>query len=70
MTDPPYHGEIQRQQYADNQWIVSTTFAQRHIDKSRLRYVHYGQVAPAHIEDYFKFKVVAMDVETQEYTFK
>jgi chondroitin sulfate proteoglycan 4 len=28
ITDPPYYGEIQKQQYADNSWVVTTTFTQ------------------------------------------
>lgn len=68
ITEPPFNGEVQRMQYADNQWTTVTTFSQRHIDTTRLRYIH--SFPSHHTEDYFKFKVKALNEETPEYQFK
>ena len=68
IIEPPYNGEVQRQQYADNRWTTVTTFAQRHIDKSRLRYIH--SYPSHHKEDSFRFNVVALGEQTQEYSFR
>ena len=54
ITELPKHGELQRQRYADNEWVTVTTFAQRHIDKSRLRYLHTGTNRNRH--DSFNFQ--------------
>lgn len=67
VTDSPYDGEIQRQQYADNSWSVASTFTQRHVDRGRVRYVHNGSSKAE--GDYFSFKVTAMGVEMQQFEF-
>ena len=67
ITDSPYFGAIQRQQYADNQWVTVTSFLQQDIDNSRIRYEHHGGYHPQ--GDYFLFRVKAMDVTTDEYEF-
>lgn len=67
VTDSPYDGEIQRQQYADNSWIVTSTFTQKHVDRGRVRYVHNGSSKAE--GDYFSFKVTAMGVEMQQFEF-
>lgn len=67
VTDPPYEGEIQKQQYTDNEWVVVSTFTQKHIDKNRIRYSHYNDSDAR--GDYFRFHVSAMDIETQEFEF-
>ena len=67
VTDPPYEGEIQRQQYTDNEWVVVSTFTQKNIDKNRIRYSHYNDSDVR--GDYFRFRVSAMDIETQEFEY-
>ncbi len=68
VTEPPYNGEVQKQQYVDNTWITVTSFNQKHIDNSRLRYIH--SYPSHHMEDYFKFKVSALSEETDELVFR
>lgn len=68
ITDPPYYGFVQRQQYSNNKWVTVTTFKQGDIDKSRVRYIHTETHSP-HDEDWFKYKVSAMKKETEETMF-
>jgi len=42
ITNPPHDGEVQRQHYPDYNWAVTTTFTQQHIDRHRVRYVHFN----------------------------
>ena len=67
ITDPPYEGELQKHQYTDNKWVVVTTFTQDHVDKGRVRYVHYNE--SGFRGDYFRFKANAMHVESAEFEF-
>ena len=68
ITDPPYYGDVQRQQYPSNQWLTATVFTQEDIDNSRIRYIHNGVYH--HRGDYFLFKTKSLDVETDEFEFE
>ena len=67
VTDSPYYGEIQKQQYSDNHWATTAAFTQKMIDESRIRYVHYGNFHP--MGDFFKFRVSVLGQTTSEYVF-
>ena len=68
VTDPSYDGEIQRQQYDNNKWLVSKQFTQEDIDQFRVRYVHYPNQDYAE-DDYFRYRVKAMSISSEEYEF-
>lgn len=67
----PKEGVIQRKQHSDDQWVTVNTFAQRHVDSDRVRFLYNAEVEPDNIPDtdLFLFSVKAMDVMTPEQTF-
>ena len=66
---PPQFGVIERQQYANGEWKVVNTFAQRHIDNGHVRYRH-TDIRNSPISDQFSFNVKAKSFTTPYYFFR
>ena len=67
ITQMPRYGIIQRQQYTDQKWTSVQSFAQRHINKGRLRYVHNDK---KHYQaDLFKFTASVAGARSSNHEF-
>lgn len=56
VTRPPQFGQIQRRG-ANGEWKQVSTFSQRSIDQSRIRYYSsFKELQPENVTDHFKFK--------------
>ena len=67
VTDPPYYGELQKLHSA-GRWRPVTRFTQDDVDDARIRYAHNNTLDNPG-DDYFRFRVLAMDETTPESEF-
>ncbi|OWF54066.1 chondroitin sulfate proteoglycan 4-like [Mizuhopecten yessoensis] len=68
ITQHPSYGQIQRLHLAEERWIPVSTFAQRHINKGQVRYIH-TDLTNLRGSDQFAFIVSCMDQQMRRQVF-
>ncbi|XP_033749452.1 chondroitin sulfate proteoglycan 4-like [Pecten maximus] len=68
VTQHPSYGQIQRLQLTDERWVPVSTFAQRHINKGQVRYIH-TDLTNLRGSDQFAYIVSCMDQQIRQQIF-